>query len=88
MGKYKFCQSCGMPMNKDPEGGGTDKDGNKSEKYCFYCYRDGAFTADHIKDAKEMQEFCIRIMKGKGMNGILAWLLTRGIPRLERWQGK
>ena len=37
----KFCQSCGMPMKKDPEGGGTNADGSKSPDYCSYCFRNG-----------------------------------------------
>ena len=28
-----FCQSCGMPMKKDPENGGTNADGTKSPDY-------------------------------------------------------
>lgn len=28
--KYKNCQSCGMPMKKDPQSGGTHADGSKS----------------------------------------------------------
>ena len=27
----KFCQSCGMPIEQDPEKGGTNQDGSKSE---------------------------------------------------------
>lgn len=86
--KNKFCQSCGMPMKQDPNGGGTNKDGSKNEKYCSYCYKDGKFTAPHIKTAKEMQEFCIKIMSEKGMPKFMAWLFTRGIPKLERWQNQ
>ena len=33
-----------------------------------------------------MQEFCIIEMKKSGINGILAWLATRTIPKLERWK--
>ena len=33
---YKNCQSCGMPMARDPEGGGTEADGSKSAKFCSY----------------------------------------------------
>jgi len=33
-----------------------------------------------------MQEFCIKEMKKTGINGILAWLATRTIPKLERWK--
>ena len=44
--KNKFCQSCGMPMSKDPQGGGTNADGSKNENYCSYCYQNGEFTFD------------------------------------------
>lgn len=82
----KFCQSCGMPMEKDPQLGGTEKSGEKSEMYCSHCYEDGEFTAPHITNAKEMQAFCIDIMKKQGWNSILAWIFTRSIPRLKRWK--
>lgn len=40
-----FCQSCGMPLeNEDAKG--TNADGSKSEDYCDYCYKNGAFTQD------------------------------------------
>ncbi|MDZ7839091.1 MAG: zinc ribbon domain-containing protein [Actinomycetota bacterium] len=34
----KFCQSCSMPMSKDPQKEGTEKDGLKSDKYHSYYY--------------------------------------------------
>ena len=61
MGKFdKFCQSCGMPMDKDPGNGGTNADGSKSIKYCSYCYESGAFKGD-FKNAGEM----VTLVKGK-----------------------
>jgi hypothetical protein len=39
----EMCQSCGMPMNKDPNGGGTNADGSKNNKYCSYCFQNGEF---------------------------------------------
>ena len=33
MKTYKNCQSCGMPLTKDPEKGGTEKGGEKSIVY-------------------------------------------------------
>ena len=82
----KFCQSCGMPMKKDPEKGGTNAHGGKSLDYCSYCYKDGAFTSPEIRTAADMQEFCIRKLKEMGTPGFMAWLLTRSIPRLKRWR--
>ena len=88
MGKtYRFCQSCSMPLEqKGKDMRGTEKDGKKSVKYCTYCYQKGVFLSPEIKTAQEMQEFCIQQMKKGGMNAILAWLLTRTIPSLERWK--
>jgi len=37
--KNKFCQSCGMPMKQDPQGGGTNADGSINIMYCSYCYQ-------------------------------------------------
>lgn len=85
--EYKYCQSCGMPANKDPGHGGTNADGSKNNKYCSFCYVKGKFNlADKIDTPKKMQDMCIKMMKKQGMNRVLAWLFTRGIPRLERWK--
>ncbi len=81
----KFCQSCGMPMSKDPQGGGTEKDGSKNIKYCSYCYQNGNFTSPEIDTPQKMQSFCIEKMKEQGMPRFIAWLFTRRIPKLERW---
>lgn len=82
----KFCQSCGMPMSKDPKNGGTEKDGSKSNKYCSYCYQNGNFTNPEIDTPQKMQEFCIQKMREQGMPKFIAWIFTRGIPKLERWK--
>lgn len=80
------CQSCGMPLSKDPEHGGTKKDGAKSKLYCSYCYKKGEFTQPDFT-VKDMQVFNITIMKGKmGIPRWLGWLLTRTIPKLKRWR--
>ncbi len=86
MKEYKFCQSCGMPLKKDPKTGGTTKDGSKSLKYCSYCLVDGEFTSPEIDTPQKMQEFCIEKMKEQGMIRPIAWVFTRGIPKLERWK--
>ncbi len=80
-----MCQSCGMPLNKDPKGGGSEADGSLSETYCSLCYEHGAFIHAEF-NVTEMQEFCVEQLKKKGMPSIVAWLFTRGIPRLGRWK--
>ena len=84
---YKSCQSCAMPLKHDPQGGGTEADGTKSAMYCSYCYQDGKFTGD-FKTAKEMQDFCIMKMVEMKYPKFVAWLFTRGIPKLERWKAR
>ncbi len=85
MKKNKFCQSCGMPMSKDPQKGGTEKDGSKNEIYCSFCYKNGEFTSPEIDTSEKMQKFCIEKMKEQGMPKFVAWVFTRGIPKLDRW---
>ena len=84
---YKNCQSCSMPLKKDPQGGGTNSDGSKSEKYCSLCYQDGAFTGPDMI-TEEMQKLCIEKLKEMGFPRPLGWLFTRNIPKLERWKNK
>ncbi len=80
----KMCQSCGMPLNKDIKGGGSEADGSLSTIYCSFCYGDGAFLQQGIT-ATQMQDFCVGALRKKGMPKIMAWLFTRGIPKLDRW---
>lgn len=87
MNQTKYCQSCGYPMRKDKLGGGTERDGSHSKKYCSMCYANGAFkTPLEINTGEKMQRFCVEQMKKTGYNGLIAWLATRSIPRLERWK--
>lgn len=86
MKQNKFCQSCGMPMKRDPQSGGVEADGSKSEKYCSYCYQGGEFLGKEIDTPQKMQDFCIEKMREDGIPKFVAWILTRGIPKLERWK--
>ena len=81
----QMCQSCGMPLSKDKNGGGTNADGSKSDKYCSLCYANGEFYNKDMS-VTEFQAFCVDKLKQQGMPGVMAWLFTRGIPKLERWQ--
>lgn len=78
------CQSCGMPLNKDPEGGGTEADGSRSVTYCSHCYDAGAFRHPNVS-VDEFQAECVRALAAKGMPRIMAWAFTRNIPKLARW---
>lgn len=83
--ELKICQSCGMPMQEDQYG--TNQDGSRNEKYCCYCYKDGAFAQDC--SLEEMIDFCApfeveggrakTVEEAKGM-------LRDYFPTLERWR--
>ena len=85
MATYKNCQSCGMPLSKDKEGGGTEANGTKSTMYCSHCYQQGKFTLPGIT-VQEMQDRVKERMKEMGFPGFLSGFFTRGIPKLERWK--
>ena len=74
-----------MPLKKDPAGGGSERDGTASPLYCSLCYQNGEFVHPHFT-AQEMQQFCVEQLKKKGMPAFMAWIFTRGIPKLERWR--
>lgn len=81
-----FCQSCGMPLQKD-EDFGTDKDGGKNEDYCVYCYKDGAFTDDVTMD--EMIAFCAEHVDDWDMKMTkeeAIAMMRENFPKLKRWQ--
>ncbi len=79
----KMCESCGMPMSKDPQGGGTNADGSRSEIYCSYCRADGKFTFEGTVD--EFVAHSRKAMESQGMSKFKSWLFTRGVGRLPRW---
>lgn len=85
MGTYdRFCQSCGMPMEKDPGNGGTNQDGTKTHRYCSLCYANGTFR-DNFTGAEEMVDFVKGKLKEMGYGSLKRWFFTSHIPRLERW---
>ncbi len=83
---FKNCQSCGMPLKRDEQGGGTNKDGSKSNMYCSKCYVNGEFMNPEINTAEKMQDFVKGKMKEMGFPGFIAGFFTKGIPKLERWK--
>jgi Putative zinc ribbon domain len=82
--KYKNCQSCGMPVAKDPKGGGTETDGSKSKMYCSNCYENGTFVLPDIT-VEQMIERVKGKMKEMHIPGFLGYFFVRNIPRLKRW---
>ncbi len=78
--KNKNCQSCGMPLSKDPQGGGSEVDGKKSALYCSHCYKQGAFTEPAIT-CEQMVAKVTAVLKQMGIPKMLGWFFTRAIPR-------
>ena len=81
----KVCQSCGMPMEMDKKGGGTNTDGSKNIKYCSYCYQKGEFV-DGITELKKYKKFVREKRIENGVSPVMASLYNIGIGRLERWK--
>jgi len=84
MKPHEHCQSCGMPLAEDPNGGGTYSDGTRSRTYCSFCYAGGRFTQPDLTVA-QMKELCAGKLRNKGCPMFLARLLVRNLHRLERW---
>lgn len=85
MKKNKHCQSCGMPLKKDPNKGSKEADGPKNTKYCGYCCVNGAFTEPNLT-AEEMQDLVKRKLKKTIFPSFMAGWLTKGIPKTESWK--
>lgn len=83
---YKNCQSCGMPMTRDPGRGGTESDGSRSGMYCSHCYAGGKFT-DPDMTLEQMTERVRGKMRQMGVPLFLGYFFTRSMPKLKRWAG-
>lgn len=82
---YKNCQSCGMPLNKDEKGGGTEANGKRSCMYCSHCYEAGKFTLPNIT-IDEMKEIVINKLVEMKLPKFIAKIFTRNTHKLERWK--
>ncbi|MBU1049157.1 zinc ribbon domain-containing protein [Candidatus Bipolaricaulota bacterium] len=79
------CQSCSMPMKKDPKGGGTNADGTRSTEYCSYCYQDGQFTEPNITRDEMVAKVKTMMQEQMKLPGFVAGLFAKKIPKLKRW---
>lgn len=82
-----YCQSCSMPLEKDPLNGGTEKDGSKSPTYCSFCYENGEFTQPYMT-LSDMQKLCMAKVQERGVPNFFSWLFTRRMHKLKRWNKK
>lgn len=86
MGKFdRFCQSCGMPMEMDAAGGGTNADGTLNVRYCSNCYQNGMFT-DGFTEVGQMISFVRKELKNQGYGWFKRWLYTSHLRQLDRWK--
>lgn len=83
-----FCQSCGMPLDK--ENRGTEAGGAVSSDYCRYCYNEGKFTRNFTMT--QMIEFCLQFLDqinaqtGQNVEPMQAKeQMLRHFPTLKRW---
>lgn len=82
---YKNCQSCGMPLKKSPNGGGTNADKSISKMYCAYCYEDGQFKLPDV-NVFQMQVLVKGKLKEMGFPmSLFANMFSKKIPKLKRW---
>jgi len=85
MGTQGICQSCGMPLSRDAQGGGTERDGTPSALYCSHCYRAGTFTMPDLT-VDQMRERVMQKLREFHFPGFLARFMTRNIGQLQRWR--
>ncbi len=81
------CQSCGMPLSKDPRGGGSNADGSKTSEYCSHCYERGVFVQPNIT-AQEMTALVEQKLRSMHFPGFLARKWSKQVPTLRRWKNK
>ena len=82
-----FCQCCAMPMSNS-ERFGSEVDGSKNDKYCSYCYKDGAFTMPDVT-VDEMAEISAKGWSDGDSNMSFEEakaFLSKCLPQLERWR--
>ena len=82
--KGRTAKSCGMPLSKDDQGGGTEVDGTRSTEFCSHCYTGGEFTLPNLT-VDQMVERVHSKMREMHIPGFLAKRFTKDIPNLKRW---
>lgn len=81
-----YCESCGMLLTSSDYG--TAANGEPTDHYCKWCYRQGEYTYETTMEA--MIEDCApRLAENTGMTHDEAVSLMGAIlPHLERWSAK
>jgi hypothetical protein len=85
--QIKICQSCGLPLDKDPNNGGTNIDKSRSDKYCSFCYKDGTFLDSGITLREKIEKNVQIAVTKMGIPESKAQQMAESIiPHLERWK--
>lgn len=85
MEAYRFCQSCGMPLDQ-AEVLGTERDHSRSTIYCIFCYRNGDFIDPEM--TLEEMEVHVRdeLLQAGASEKTIRDAVSR-LPHLSRWLG-
>ena len=82
----RICQSCCLPLNEE-ERVGTEANGEKSEDYCCYCYKDGVFTRPDAT-LETILDISAKVWAEKDPNITIEEAkvqLKKKMPTLKRW---
>lgn len=79
------CQSCSMPLSKDKQGGGTEKNGSHSTTYCSFCYDQGSFTDPNLT-LEDMRRKLNIVLKRMRTNAIMTKFILWRLQYLKRWR--
>jgi hypothetical protein len=83
----QICQSCGMPLDKDPNKGGTNADTSLSDKYCGFCFKDGKFIDEGITLQEKIEKnIQIAILRMNIPESKAREMAESILPTLERWK--
>ncbi len=78
--QYKNCQSCGMPLKKDPN--------KEHEFYCSYCWKNNEFTDPNIT-LEGMKKINFEVMTTKlHFPKFMANYYNKKLDNLERWKNQ
>jgi len=85
--QIKICQSCGMPIGKDPNMTGTNTDQSRSDKYCSFCYKEGKFIDEGISLQEKIEKnIQIAVSKMNIPENKARETAENLLPKLERWK--